>query len=480
MKHIKISLILALFLLSACVQNDINNGNPEQSSETKNEHTTEASINNSESNLGISNNDKPRKDNQPIEIEYLTFQDKRLENKIINYLKENKIINNDTRKIKKESLSKIKKLDLKTCGLINLDDLSQFQYLEYIDLSNYEFMEEMGFFDDFDSNKINDLTPLRNLNNINHLDLSNLNKNNQKNLAESKNIAIISKLTKLEYLDISNTGIQDISFLKNNPNLKVLKVNGNDIEDFSVLEQLKNLEIIEMKHNNIKSVDIITKLEHLKEIKILGNNAIKDYELLNNISDKVNVDVKYDFIADNTVVDINNEEAKEFIKKEADINGDDIKKSDLASITSLYLPSCQIQDISWIKHFVNLVEFRLGDQSISDISSFENLNKLKFLDISYNDIQDINCVRNMENLTELIAYDNLIEDIRPIIENDKIKECDITKNRIQAIDCLRDRKAPLRLDVRQNPLEKNDEIFDNLREIRDGLNEEVYIELDIP
>ena len=70
-----------------------------------------------------------------------------------------------------------------------------------------------------------------------------------------KDFSIISKLEKLEILDISYTYISDISFLEKNKNIKELKmVLCKKINDFSTISKLERLEILNVNKTNISDI----------------------------------------------------------------------------------------------------------------------------------------------------------------------------------------------------------------------------------
>ncbi|MBO5521144.1 MAG: leucine-rich repeat domain-containing protein [Eubacterium sp.] len=126
-------------------------------------------------------------------------------------------------------------LDMKECGVTDLDFLIPLQYLMNTDLSNNQIADLTPLryttlleYLDVSSNAVTDLSPLSGLTNLSllyafHNDLSG-------------DLNALSSLTKLEYLDLHKNSITDISALKNLTSLIMLDLEDNEITDFSVLD----------------------------------------------------------------------------------------------------------------------------------------------------------------------------------------------------------------------------------------------------
>ena len=70
-----------------------------------------------------------------------------------------------------------------------------------------------------------------------------------------KDFTIISKLEKLEYLNVSDTNISDISFLEKNKNIKFFNLHGcKNIKDFTIISKLEKLETFNVSDTNISDI----------------------------------------------------------------------------------------------------------------------------------------------------------------------------------------------------------------------------------
>ena len=86
--------------------------------------------------------------------------------------------------------------------------------------------------------------------NINNLDLSHC-----ENIID---FTLISKLEKLEILNIAKTNISYLSFLENNINIKELNLTScENIKDFAIKSKFEKLEILDISVTNISDISFL-------------------------------------------------------------------------------------------------------------------------------------------------------------------------------------------------------------------------------
>jgi Leucine-rich repeat (LRR) protein len=94
------------------------------------------------------------------------------------------------------------------------------------------------------------------------------------------------------------------------------------------------------------------------------------------------------------------------------------------SLTSLWLLSNQISDISALNSLPNLTSLLLSDNQVSDISALTSLVNLTQLWLSSNQISDISALSVLTSLTSLHLLFNQISDISPLVANQGISTGD--------------------------------------------------------
>ena len=95
-----------------------------------------------------------------------------------------------------------------------------------------------------------------------YIDLIELNLEGCKNI---KDFSFISKLEKLENLNISCTYISDISFLEKNKNIKELNLyTCKNIKDFSFISKLEKLEYLNISNTYISDISFFENNKNIK------------------------------------------------------------------------------------------------------------------------------------------------------------------------------------------------------------------------
>ncbi len=105
----------------------------------------------------------------------------------------------------------------------------------------------------------------------------------------AKTLVDLKQLSNLEYLDLSNTKITNISLLSSLKNLRVLYLQGNSISDISALKGLTKLEILSINRNKVTNINVISSLTNLSELYI-KDNRIANY---NSIAALKNLKILY-------------------------------------------------------------------------------------------------------------------------------------------------------------------------------------------
>lgn len=167
-------------------------------------------------------------------------------------------------------------------------------------------------------------------------------------------------------LNLSNSGLDDLNFLKKFKKLTHLKLSANKIIDIEPLLNLEKLEFLDLSTNMIKNIGV---LNHLKKIKnlYLDNNSIESLPLF-----------------------------------------------DLPELEELWLYSNQISNISNLKDLKNLFSLNISNNQIHDISVLKGLTKISHLDISNNKISKISALSSFKEFVDLRLNENKVADISPL------------------------------------------------------------------
>ena len=216
------------------------------------------------------------------------------------------------------------------------------------------------------------------------------------------NGASISDLTglefaaNLEYLDVSNNDITDVSVfapvLSNLTNLTTLVLSDNSISDISPVTGLINLTHLWIDSNRITDASALSSLTNLTGLN-LSDNSISDISPVASLTNLTRL-----FLADNRITDVS-------------------ALSGLTNLRELMLSSNRITDVSVLSSLTNLTMLWISLNHITDVSVLSSLTNLKDLNFASNSISDISGVAGLTHLTHLYLNYNLVSDISPLVAN---------------------------------------------------------------
>lgn len=233
-----------------------------------------------------------------------------------------------------------------------------------------------------------------------------------------------SEVRQIKELEARVCAIRSIEDLKYFTSLERLDLYGNRISDISVLKHLTNLKYLDLSHN-FSSIYV-------------GDREGMVLEPLRNLT---RLEVLY--LDKNFISDIN-------------------PLSSLVSLKRLSLKQNRISDVSPLKRCVNLEYLDLSKNyheaseqeyyGVEDLTELANLQKLVYIDISFNTVEDITPLSVLSNLEVLLAGDNWIEDIECLRGHEKLRELDVHLNMISYFDAILEMPSLKKLFYDRNPI----------------------------
>jgi multiple sugar transport system substrate-binding protein len=129
---------------------------------------------------------------------------------------------------------------------------------------------------------------------------------------------------------------------------------------------------------------------------------------------------------------------------------EDIYPSDALRVTGLDLADMDIENPEDLRHLKNLSSLYLESNKISDISCLKELTKLESLDISINNIADISVLGELRNLKALYMNSNKISDISSLVGLSGLETLDVRNNLITDLSSLEGKQNLKVLDASRN------------------------------
>ncbi len=215
----------------------------------------------------------------------------------------------------------LKQLWMTKTGVTNYDFLKEIPNLEGLDISQ-NGITDLSFLKDYPNlktvaaagNDLTDISPLAKLKNLESLNLDYNNISDISALTKLSKLKAVSlehnqlqdvsalsqkedltrlflsnnpnlnlntlKASHLEELTADNSNVENLNFLKSNPNLTNLSLNGNRLTSLSGVEAAKNLVTLSASQNKITSLDIPAAQSSLKNLN-LAENELKNLEGIN-------------------------------------------------------------------------------------------------------------------------------------------------------------------------------------------------------
>ncbi|PWJ40181.1 leucine-rich repeat domain-containing protein [Sediminitomix flava] len=244
------------------------------------------------------------------------------------------------------------------------------------------FLNQISFIsDDFMLSNIGDTIP-SNTKIVEHLEKF----HTTKYLDVSGNLLIsdlspISKMRKLESINISDTNISDLMPLRSLTKLKELYFENTLAYDLSPLRYCLQLEVLVFNNTMINDLEPVINFERLKVLQF-NETPVQDLSPLEK----------------------------------------------LENIQELWSAQTSINDISAISAYQNLINLNIANTAIHDLNDIQEITSMEVLNISDTDIDNLDPLAKMDDLKVLIANNTKIDVLTPLYDVSAIENiyCDNT------------------------------------------------------
>lgn len=278
-----------------------------------------------------------------------------------------------------------------------------------------------------------------------------------------RDISDLSKCEGLTKLDLRGNKISDLSPLMDLPNLQWLCIRDNSVSDLRPLMGLTRLYYLDAQNNSITSVSSVSSLSSLTNLYIGGNSlssfapigdcgALKELGLentgltdagLEKLGTLTNLTKLY--LENNTELSQHAVDTLKTKLPNCKISHSELK-SDVtlgsvqvaANEASVDASNQGISDITAAEKLTECTVLLLNDNRISDLSPLKNLTALRTLDLSNNKITDLTPLSTMTGLKSLNLEGNEITDVSPLLTMTWLTELYISGGNlpVEQIDAL--------------------------------------------
>ncbi|MET0397313.1 MAG: leucine-rich repeat domain-containing protein [Longimicrobiaceae bacterium] len=225
-----------------------------------------------------------------------------------------------------------------------------------------------------------------------------------------------------EHLDLSDTGIDDLSPLRGLTSLTSLDISITEVSDLSPLRELTSLTSLSIRSTEVSDLSPIRDLTSLASLDI----AITQMSDLSPLRDLTSL----------RSLDISNTEVSDLSPLR-----------ELTSLTALHIPNTQVSDLSPLRDLTSLASLDTSDTQVSDLSPIRDLTSLASLDTSVTQVSDLSPIRDLTSLTALHISDTQVSDLSPIRDLTSLASLDISNTQVSDLSPIRDLTSLASLDI---------------------------------
>jgi len=225
-------------------------------------------------------------------------------------------------------------------------------------------------------------------------------------------LIFIAELSGLIELKISIKEV-DIKHLSRLTNLKSLTLkqnsdyDGDITEDYSELENLQKLEFLEIDNHGIDDISALARLKRLNSLKIIKNYAdLTPLSSLKNLTKLVLEDNRADLASISNLVNLTDLEITSSIWELKPLDN-------LINLREINISNHGISDLTPFSKLINLQKINISENSISDLTPFSKLINLQEINITGTCVTDLSPLSNLINL-RVLKIDNSGVDLSPI------------------------------------------------------------------
>lgn len=271
-----------------------------------------------------------------------------------------------------------------------------------------------------------------------------------------KNLAPLAILENLRSVNISNTGIDDLTPLRELEKLEYLDCSFNPVKSLDPLSFLRRLKVVNIEKT--ESADLAPLVYHDNlEALYCDDSPVEAAAVRSFMEQHPSILVVYK--TDSLVSwwnDLDPEWIKIFNRRlrmedmtastseyqaKVEEPGEDIpSREDLHRIANLQILSIQnnsrIERLDPLKQLQNLKSLQVVNTRVSDLSPLSGLTKLRSLDVSYNPVANLSFISDLRNLVYLNIGNTPVQDLGPIAGLENIEELDCSGSQIKNLNAL--------------------------------------------
>lgn len=267
----------------------------------------------------------------------------------------------------------------------------------------------------------------------------------------------ISRLTNVEFLDISDSKIDDLSPLYGLHNLKSLNAKNTTVSDLSPLANLKNLKELNIENTEVKSLQPLHESSSLLRVYADGSDVSRDevvdlkrkqrqltviYQTDALRSWWGNLDMSWREIFSNHLV-CNSNPTAEQLQAIVDIEEITVDPSNvvysleplrqMSFLNKLTINNNQIHDLTPLNDKEFLEVLSVSGNPVDNIIPLANSHALKNLNIENTPVSDLTPIASLKNIKVLNIGGTSVRNLKPIAEFNALEDLSIVNTFVKSV-----------------------------------------------
>ena len=267
----------------------------------------------------------------------------------------------------------------------------------------------------------------------------------------------ISRLTNIEFLDMSDSKIDDLSPLYGLHNLKSLNVKNTVVSDLSALSNLKNLKELNIENTDVKSLKPLHDLSNLSIIYADGSKVNRDEVIglkkqqrqLTVVyqTDELrmwwgNLDLSWREIFNSHLLCDSNPTAEQLQSiidiEEVNVDPTNVVYSleplrQMAFLKKLIINNNQIQDLTPLSDKEYLEVLSVSGNPVDNIIPLANSHSLKNLNIENTPVSDLTPIASLKNIKVLNIGGTSVRNLKPLADYQSLEDLSIVNTYIKSV-----------------------------------------------
>ena len=261
-------------------------------------------------------------------------------------------------------------------------------------------------------------------------------------------LAPLEGLSALYYLQLSGNQISDLSFLSSLPGLTELYLDGNAITDITPLASCTLLHKLDLSNNHLDSLSPLSGLDDLNWVVLVNDQLTEIAPLLQTpgLAQSGMVALYENPLSTQGCADAATLAARGIYVGYSPCGGEGegegegeagvvlfpdpgleqavrnalikpygpLYATELLTLTNLVAVSWNITNLEGLQYCANLLELRLDENLLQDLSPLAALSHLQSLSLRWNPLSDIGSLSGLSTLNTLVLSQNSLSDLSPI------------------------------------------------------------------